>query len=157
MSLADLHFHLLPGVDDGPADLPDALELAQAALREGTETVVATPHVRSDLGLTDAAVDAAAGLRRELAAGAASQLNALSLTGAHGDEARRAAWALLADGLVSVVASDAHGPSRPPVLRVAQRALLEGGIAPDAARRLVESRPRDLLARGLTRSPAVAA
>jgi protein-tyrosine phosphatase len=45
---ADLHFHLLPGVDDGPGDMPEALELAQAAVAAGTGTVVVTPHVRPD-------------------------------------------------------------------------------------------------------------
>ena len=55
MSRVDLHFHLLPGVDDGPAEVSDSLELARAALRDRTETVVVTPHVRSDLGLTGAA------------------------------------------------------------------------------------------------------
>ena len=44
----DLHFHLLPGVDDGPSTMADSLELAQAAVADGTGTVVATPHVRSD-------------------------------------------------------------------------------------------------------------
>jgi protein-tyrosine phosphatase len=244
MPLVDLHFHLLPGVDDGPADLSEALDLAWGALEEGTRTVVATPHVRPDLGLTDAsdidarvrelrgrlgaagiplaircggelghemvfrmrnweldllaqgppgrrwllvetpfdgigddfhaaaaelrergfgvliahpersadaALDGATGLRREVAAGSAAQVNAFSLTGGHGEEARRAAWALLAEDLVAVVASDAHGPSRPPALRLAHRTLLEGGIAPSAARSLVESEPRALLARGLRR------
>jgi protein-tyrosine phosphatase len=41
----DLHCHLLPGLDDGPATLDDALALAQAALGCGTGTIVATPHV----------------------------------------------------------------------------------------------------------------
>ena len=54
MKRADLHFHLLPGVDDGPAALSDSLELARAAVADGTTTVVATPHVRADLGITDA-------------------------------------------------------------------------------------------------------
>lgn len=43
---AELHFHLLPGVDDGPQDMPEAFELARMALADGTTTVVATPHVR---------------------------------------------------------------------------------------------------------------
>ncbi|MGH2713266.1 MAG: CpsB/CapC family capsule biosynthesis tyrosine phosphatase, partial [Thermoleophilaceae bacterium] len=54
MDHVDLHFHLLPGVDDGPADLPESLELARAALAVGTGAIVATPHVRADLGPTDA-------------------------------------------------------------------------------------------------------
>jgi protein-tyrosine phosphatase len=44
----ELHFHILPGVDDGPVDLDDSIELARAAVADGTELVVATPHVRPD-------------------------------------------------------------------------------------------------------------
>jgi protein-tyrosine phosphatase len=42
---ADIHFHLLPGVDDGPATMEEAVALARAAVRDGATTVVATPHV----------------------------------------------------------------------------------------------------------------
>ncbi|MGH2744301.1 MAG: tyrosine-protein phosphatase [Thermoleophilaceae bacterium] len=250
MDHVDLHFHLLPGVDDGPADLPESLELARAALAVGTGAIVATPHVRADLGPTDAreiharvrdlraslgaanvplrvgcgaelghemvfrlrqdeldllaqgppgarwllveapfegigedfhaataelrargfgvlvahpersadaALDGAAGLRRELAAGSLAQLNALSVTGGHGEDARRSAWELLADGLVAVVASDAHGPSRPPALRLAHRTLLEAGVAPATAGALAEAGPRALLTRGIQPGTAVAA
>src|SRR5919198_4293605 len=45
---AEIHFHLLPGVDDGPADLDEAVHVACLASLEGTVTVVATPHVRRD-------------------------------------------------------------------------------------------------------------
>lgn len=45
---ADIHFHLLPGVDDGPATAEQALGLAGAAAAEGTGVIVATPHVRRD-------------------------------------------------------------------------------------------------------------
>jgi protein-tyrosine phosphatase len=48
MGHTDIHFHLLPGVDDGPATILDSLVLADAAVRDGTSTIVATPHVRSD-------------------------------------------------------------------------------------------------------------
>jgi protein-tyrosine phosphatase len=44
----DVHFHLLPGVDDGPATMEDSLELARLAVRDGTRTVVATPHIRRE-------------------------------------------------------------------------------------------------------------
>ena len=44
----DLHFHLLPAVDDGPATVAESLELARAAVEDGTTTIVATPHVRPD-------------------------------------------------------------------------------------------------------------
>ncbi len=43
---ADLHFHLLPGVDDGPKTGEESVELARMALADGTTTIVATPHVR---------------------------------------------------------------------------------------------------------------
>lgn len=43
--MIDLHFHLLPGVDDGPATTLEAVDLARAAVAAGTDTVVATPHV----------------------------------------------------------------------------------------------------------------
>jgi protein-tyrosine phosphatase len=41
----DLHCHLLPGIDDGPADIEGALALARAAAAAGTQTLVATPHI----------------------------------------------------------------------------------------------------------------
>jgi protein-tyrosine phosphatase len=50
----ELHFHLLPGVDDGPADETEALALARLVVEDGTGRVVCTPHVReidlSELG-----------------------------------------------------------------------------------------------------------
>ena len=45
MSYVELHFHLLPGVDDGPGSLQESIELARAARADGTGTIVATPHV----------------------------------------------------------------------------------------------------------------
>ncbi len=52
-------------------------------------------------------------------------LNAPSVTGGHGSTAERTAWALLEAGLVSLVASDAHSRSRPPMLDDAARAIGE--------------------------------
>ena len=43
--MIDLHHHCLPGVDDGPRDLAEAIDLCQMASEEGIETIVATPHV----------------------------------------------------------------------------------------------------------------
>jgi protein-tyrosine phosphatase len=48
---AELHFHLLPEVDDGPVDLDDAVELARLAVADGTSLVTVTPHVRDLLAL----------------------------------------------------------------------------------------------------------
>jgi protein-tyrosine phosphatase len=43
----DLHSHVLPGIDDGPAAIEGSLALARAAVAQGTGTLVATPHVSS--------------------------------------------------------------------------------------------------------------
>lgn len=47
MDRVELHFHLLPGVDDGPRDLATALELARKAVADGTRVVIATPHAHT--------------------------------------------------------------------------------------------------------------
>jgi protein-tyrosine phosphatase len=41
----DLHSHVLPGIDDGPATMEGSLQLARAVAQSGTRTLVATPHV----------------------------------------------------------------------------------------------------------------
>ena len=41
----DLHTHVLPGIDDGPATVEGSIELARAAAADGATTLVATPHV----------------------------------------------------------------------------------------------------------------
>ncbi len=43
--MIDIHCHLLPGIDDGPADAKAALALAQALVSDGITQVVMTPHV----------------------------------------------------------------------------------------------------------------
>jgi len=45
MSHAELHFHLIPGIDDGPSSIEETVALAAAAAADGTRTIVATPHV----------------------------------------------------------------------------------------------------------------
>jgi protein-tyrosine phosphatase len=249
MSAADLHFHLLPGVDDGPSEMEESVELARAAAAEGTGAVVATPHVRGDyvtdvfdlddrvasvraaiaaagielavlcggevghemvarLGQeelegiaqgppgarwilvetpfgaigedfhaattelrhrgfgvvlahpergADAALCGAAGLRRELAAGSLAQVNAMSLAGGHGDDAEVAALALVAERLVAVVASDAHGPTRPPALAIARRAMADRGVPAPVAHALTKGATRRLLTRGVKPPRALAA
>jgi protein-tyrosine phosphatase len=41
----DLHAHILPGVDDGPRSLEEALTMARLAVADGITTMVATPHL----------------------------------------------------------------------------------------------------------------
>jgi len=241
MNGIELPFHALHGVDDGPTTIGESLDLIRAAAAEGTGTVVATPHVRTDF-VTDvsdlaerveelqAAIDAARlpvrlhrggelghdmvgrlsqgeletiaqgppharwllvetpfegigwdfhaatdelrdrgfgvviahpersadailygaeGLRRELERGAVGQCNAQSITGAHGPAARGAAFDLISKGLLRAVSSDAHGPTRPPLLGEARAHLIEGGVPATVCKGLIRGCPRRLLARGL--------
>ena len=50
--MIDLHSHILPGVDDGPATLEESLELARSAASDGIRVIAATPHVRDDYPTT---------------------------------------------------------------------------------------------------------
>lgn len=43
--MIDLHCHLLPGIDDGPATLEEALNLARHAVAQGIRRAVVTPHI----------------------------------------------------------------------------------------------------------------
>jgi protein-tyrosine phosphatase len=235
----ELHFHLLPAVDDGPADDDAALALARAAVADGTGLVVATPHagfldlrslrrrvaaLRAGLRAAEVPLEVEAGAellaedvlrldarRLDLAAhgpqgrrwvlveaplegtglgavpaalaklaaldfgvlvahperspgwwsdgaldwavhaGLGLQVNASSLVGAHGPDAERRGVALIRDGLATAVASDAHGPQRPPLLTAALRRLAAAGIGAGA---LVDEAPAALLADGL--APPVA-
>ncbi len=249
MSYADIHFHLLHGVDDGPETLADSVALARAAVADGTRTVVCTPHVRTDFvtepldvvelvrelrealahagvplelrcggelghdlagtlsqpqleaiaqgpagnrwllveapfdGLTAefraataelrergfgvvvahpervafADSDGLEALRHELEQGCVAQLNAQSLLGEHGADARSGRRAYVAQGLAGLVASDAHGPLRPPSLGAACSALLDAGVSPGRAWSLTRAQPARLLAEGLPAPLALAA
>ena len=235
----DLHCHLLPGVDDGPATMDESLAYAAAAVAAGTGTIVATPHVElvdvrelpgrvdelraalrdagiavdvrcggelrpySVAALSDAELDLIAhgppgdrwvlyevpfhgagaefvegarelrargfgfllahpertrgimesgdlavieGLVRE---GAAVAANTGPLLGREGSERRRAGEHLLRRGVPSVVATDAHAPSRPYTLAMAAAAVAAATGRPDRARRLTGDDPARLLADGI--------
>lgn len=43
--MIDLHCHILPGLDDGPADIEQALAMCRMAAQDGITHVVATPHL----------------------------------------------------------------------------------------------------------------
>jgi protein-tyrosine phosphatase len=47
--MLDLHCHILPGVDDGPATLAEALQLARFCVADGITHVTATPHCHPHL------------------------------------------------------------------------------------------------------------
>lgn len=44
--MIDLHLHLLPGIDDGPSTLEEAVSMCRAADDDGCTALVATPHQR---------------------------------------------------------------------------------------------------------------
>ena len=46
MARVDIHAHILPGLDDGPVTIEESLAMARMAARDGTDTIVATPHYR---------------------------------------------------------------------------------------------------------------
>lgn len=44
--MRDIHCHILPGVDDGAADLAESLTMLDAARAAGVTSIVCTPHCR---------------------------------------------------------------------------------------------------------------
>jgi protein-tyrosine phosphatase len=88
-------------------------------------------------------------LRKELERGAVTQVSSSSLVGMHGTRARRNAARLVAERHAGLIASDAHGPRRPPSLTAAVAAAFRLGLTVTEARSLVADRPRALLEQGL--------
>jgi len=92
----------------GPGD--PIFRLAEHAEALGLTPLIAHPE-RAE------AVLAEPRLALELASrGWPLQLNGTSLLGRHGSASEALAWDLLEEGLVAIVASDGHGPARPPQL-----------------------------------------
>ncbi len=151
----ELHFHLLPGVDDGPRDDHAALALARAAVADGTGRVLATPHVRmidvTELGhrihrlrtLLDRheiGLEVLAG--GELAPGDVARLSDAELELiAHGPAGNR--WLLLEAPL---------GPSRPDLytasVELRQRGFQTVIAHPERSPQLDPAQLRDLIASG---------
>lgn len=61
--MRDIHSHILPGVDDGAADLDESLAMLEAAKRAGVTSIVCTPHCRDPYFDYDAMWDAFERLR----------------------------------------------------------------------------------------------
>jgi len=81
-----------------------------------------------------------------VAMGCLAQVTAQSLTDRFGKAAQSAAWRLLRDNLVHVIASDAHDTvHRPPRLDIA-RDILTRELGPETASLLLERNPEALIA-----------
>lgn len=46
--MIDTHLHILPGVDDGPETLQEAVSLARVLIKEGIHSAIATPHYNDE-------------------------------------------------------------------------------------------------------------
>ena len=75
--IADLHSHVLPGVDDGASDLEAAVAIARLAAAEGIATLVATPHTLD--GVFEVERDKARAARELLVAALASARIAVAI------------------------------------------------------------------------------
>lgn len=45
---ADIHNHLVPGVDDGAQTLDDSFAMLEQAMAAGVKIICATPHLHGD-------------------------------------------------------------------------------------------------------------
>lgn len=66
--MMDIHCHILPGVDDGPANMEESLAMARLAVSDGIDTVFATPHVYPDGLTSDEIKEHAAALQKTVTA-----------------------------------------------------------------------------------------
>jgi protein-tyrosine phosphatase len=104
LALDGLDIVLIDGPDDAPAAHDDLfLPYIERVRAEGLRPVVAHPerraaHPEPDPGFAE----------RLAAAGAVLQVDACSLLGADGPAIEADGWRIIADGLASLVASDAH-------------------------------------------------
>lgn len=55
--MIDIHCHILPSVDDGPASMEEALEMAAMAEKDGIQYIVATPHMCDETGISDQVIE----------------------------------------------------------------------------------------------------
>ena len=232
----DIHCHCLPGLDDGPATMADALAVCRLLVADGITTVVATPHQLGSYAATngaDAVRAAVAGVsaalaiegiplrvlpggdvrvddplaqrlaeghvltlgdggrfillelpheslvdlsrlvadlmaagvtpvlshperngplaRRSdpvlpwLAAGMVMQVTAGSLLGQFGPGAERAGWQMIEQGLVSLIATDAHDADRRPPSMTAAIDAIAARLGHAVARRLCVENPLKVL------------
>jgi len=92
--MVDLHCHILPGLDDGPATMEESMAMAESAIADGITHVVATPHSSNryffDFALVRQLRDelqAKTGDRLKIATGCDFHLNPENLGSLHKDAA----------------------------------------------------------------------
>ena len=131
--MIDVHTHILPGLDDGAADLAESIRMAAIAADDGIATLVATPHAEETFGL-----------RRGLAARRLEQVRealgeaGIALEVLPGCEAfldpevggRAAAGALPTLNVSRYLLVEWPLASYPPFVPRALAELIEGGLAP---------------------------
>jgi protein-tyrosine phosphatase len=98
VGVIDLHIHILPGLDDGPASEDAALGIARAAVGLGTRAVATTSHIDAGYGLGGADLAAA---REALAARLRTEGIPLRLLA--GGEVAAARLPLLDDGALAAL------------------------------------------------------
>src|SRR2546429_8871120 len=93
--MIDIHCHILPGIDDGPEGMEEALAMAESAISDGITHVVATPHSSSEFSFDYSRVrhlreqlQTEIGDRLILATGCDFHLNPENLTALRQDAAR---------------------------------------------------------------------
>ena len=59
--MIDLHTHIIPGLDHGPGDWDEALEMCRIAVADGITTLAATPHVSEVFPNSSQRIEAAVG------------------------------------------------------------------------------------------------
>ncbi len=100
LTLADMHRHVLVELPDGPLINIEPLLVQLAG--QNLDVIIAHPERNAQLCRHPQA------LWRWLNCGASLQVTAASLVGYWGPAVRRAAWQLVAQGWVAVVATDTH-------------------------------------------------
>jgi protein-tyrosine phosphatase len=85
------------------------------------------------------------GLEEWVKAGALVQITAMSLTGAFGSQVKDCALQMVRMGMVHLVASDAHSPTRRPPILSKARKVLENVVGFEQARAMVKDIPEKIL------------
>src|SRR6266566_4798213 len=114
--MVDLHCHILPGLDDGPATMEESMAMAESAIADGITHLVATPHSSNEYSFDFARVRQ---LRDELQATIGDRLRLSSQSG----ESR-----IVAQGCPTLL----HQPARFPAARI-QRVFDPAFDGPDVA------------------------